>query len=139
MPRADAKASVPARTPGGRLLVLGEGGHGCQPIVLSEFGGIAFSGSVGGTWGYSRVDDAEAWPSNTPGLLDVVRSLPLLAGFCYTEFADTYQGPTASSTPTGTGGPRDLPPEPEWRERIIEVQRHQYQVPPEDCRLHEDR
>ena len=29
--------------------------------------------------------------------------------------------------------------DPEWRERLMEAQRHQYQVPPEDYRLGEDR
>ncbi|MFL5338736.1 MAG: glycoside hydrolase family 2 protein, partial [Gemmataceae bacterium] len=39
--------------PGGRLLVLGEDVPHDQPIVLSEFGGIAYAGGADGTWGYS--------------------------------------------------------------------------------------
>ena len=80
--------------PGGRLLVV-EGNRDidvtCQPIILSEFGGIAYSPSGDGTWGYSRSDTPQDLLARYRALLDVVRSLPSLAGFCYTQFADTYQ------------------------------------------------
>jgi hypothetical protein len=63
----------------------------CQPIILSEFGGIAYSPCDGGTWGYSRSNTPQDLLARYRALLDVVRSLPSLAGFCYTQFADTYQ------------------------------------------------
>ncbi len=34
---------------------------------------------------------------------------------------------------------REQPPEPEWRERLMEAQRQQYQLPAEDYRLYDDR
>ena len=77
--------------PAGRLITLEGGGHAVHPIVLSEFGGIAFSARREGTWGYSRGTDAQDLARRYTRLLDVVRSLPVLAGFCYTQFADTYQ------------------------------------------------
>jgi beta-galactosidase/beta-glucuronidase len=76
--------------PGGRLLVLHDQPSPEQPIVLSEFGGIAYSGKSG-TWGYTRCATAEELEAHYAALLDVVRSLPVLCGFCYTQFADTYQ------------------------------------------------
>jgi len=76
--------------PGGRSLVL-EGIEGREhPLVLSEFGGIAFS-SDPRHWGYSRTETAEGFGERFGSLLRVVRSLELLAGYCYTQFADTYQ------------------------------------------------
>jgi len=76
--------------PGGRSLVL-EGMEGLEhPLVLSEFGGIAFS-SDPRHWGYSRTHTAEAFAERFGALLKVVRSLEVLAGYCYTQFADTYQ------------------------------------------------
>ena len=67
--------------------------HMGQPVVLTEFGGISYAPPGGNdeSWGYSVV--------KTPGdlerayfqLMETVRDLPLLAGFCYTQFADTYQ------------------------------------------------
>jgi hypothetical protein len=85
--------------PGGRALVLDGGTMEMaaeQPIVLSEFGGIAVRNerdSNGGasSWGYSAVDNAAELAVRYRRLLESVRSLQLLAGFCYTQFADTYQ------------------------------------------------
>jgi beta-galactosidase/beta-glucuronidase len=78
--------------PGGRLLVLGEQGITVDtPIVLSEFGGIAYSRDAKNTWGYSRCHSAEELAARYTTLLEVVRSLAVLCGFCYTQFADTYQ------------------------------------------------
>jgi beta-galactosidase/beta-glucuronidase len=76
--------------PGGRLLVLeGDSPHE-QPVIITEFGGIAFSKEPD-TWGYSRAESARAFEKKYTELLRVVNSLGLLAGFCYTQFADTYQ------------------------------------------------
>lgn len=77
--------------PGGRLLVLQGDAHTEQPLMLTEFGGIAVAGGAGGTWGYSTSADIEDFATRYEGLLQVVRSLGLLSGFCYTQFADTYQ------------------------------------------------
>ena len=75
--------------PGGRLLVLGDDTPTEQPIVLSEFGGIACSDDAG-TWGYSRCSPEE-FAQHYGRLLETVRSLAVLTGFCYTQFADTFQ------------------------------------------------
>jgi beta-galactosidase/beta-glucuronidase len=75
--------------PGGRLLMLQGQTQAEHPIVLSEFGGIALDGDR--TWGYSRSSDAEDFEHRYTELLRVVHGLQLLAGFCYTQFADTYQ------------------------------------------------
>ena len=77
--------------PGGRKLVLGSESQPEHPIVLSEFGGIALSKNVKDTWGYSRSVDASAFATRYTELLTTVRSLEMLCGFCYTQFADTFQ------------------------------------------------
>jgi hypothetical protein len=75
--------------PGGRLLSLEESPRVRHPIVLSEFGGIALGGA--GTWGYSESSRPEDLRARYAELLAVVHALELLAGFCYTQFTDTYQ------------------------------------------------
>jgi hypothetical protein len=77
--------------PGGRLLVLEENGQADLPIMLTEFGGIACSEDTKGTWGYSRARSADQLAELYANLLQAVGSLTLLSGFCYTQFADTYQ------------------------------------------------
>ncbi len=77
--------------PGGRLLTLaGKDAECYQPIMLTEFGGIAFGG-LEGSWGYSRSESSEQFIERYRALLQSVRNLPSLAGFCYTQFTDTYQ------------------------------------------------
>jgi len=77
--------------PGGRILIL-EGHSGASlPIVLSEFGGIAFATSEDSVWGYSRCRSSDELADHYTALLGVVGELQVFAGFCYTQFADTYQ------------------------------------------------
>jgi hypothetical protein len=74
----------------------------------------------------------------------VVRTLPLLAGFCYTQFADTYQEANgllyADRTPkfpladmaAATCGPqveRERQLELSWRKQLMDVVRVQYSAP----------
>jgi hypothetical protein len=140
--------------PGGRLLLL-EGAHKEQPIMLTEFGGIAFSRDPSRTWGYSRTESEEDFARRYLELLRVVRSLNMLAGFCYTQFTDTYQEANGllymDRTPKMpiehialcTRGPRskkDYQLDLEWRERLMNAQRQQYMVPNEDYQtIHEPR
>jgi beta-galactosidase/beta-glucuronidase len=78
--------------PGGRLLVLEmqEQTHSSMPVMLTEFGGIAISGDPD-TWGYSRVGSGQELGEHYRALMDQVNAALLLSGFCYTQFADTYQ------------------------------------------------
>ena len=77
--------------PGGRLLVLEGQPHTDLPLMLTEFGGIALATGRPGTWGYSVSRTPDEFAEQYERLLEVVRSLGLLAGFCYTQFCDTYQ------------------------------------------------
>lgn len=56
--------------------------------MLSGFGGITTQGER--TWGYTKNDDEQLAHRYTE-LLKAVHGLHLLAGFCYTQFTDTYQ------------------------------------------------
>jgi beta-galactosidase/beta-glucuronidase len=76
--------------PGGRVLTLEPHLKDHEhPIILSEFGGIALVEND--TWGYSRVGSPKELEVRYKALLDTVHKLDLLSGFCYTQFADTYQ------------------------------------------------
>ncbi|TFW34676.1 glycoside hydrolase family 2 protein [Massilia horti] len=84
------------RRPGGRILTLDGFPHRGQPIVLTEFGGIAYDPSQpphpdAHTWGYSRAQTAESFLALYRSLLKVVNETFMFSGFCYTQFADTFQ------------------------------------------------
>jgi hypothetical protein len=123
------------------MLILGEDAATISnPVVLTEFGGIAYSPDDD-TWGYSRVGSAAALADRYAKLLAVVRSLPVLAGFCYTQFADTYQEANgllfSDRTPKfpleeiakATRGPstsQEQQAEMMWREQLMRLQRDPY-------------
>lgn len=75
--------------PGGRALVVGDHPHHPRPLVLSEFGGIALREP--GVWGYSVVSTPDELARRYEDLMRAVHSIGMLAGFCYTQLADTYQ------------------------------------------------
>ncbi|HYI33481.1 MAG TPA: glycoside hydrolase family 2 TIM barrel-domain containing protein [Glaciibacter sp.] len=80
--------------PGGRVLTLDGHPHEGQPVMLTEFGGIAHTdpgSSERKAWGYSVSDTSEGLRSQYIQLLDAVNRVEIFSGFCYTQFADTYQ------------------------------------------------
>jgi len=84
------------RRPGGRILTLDGYPHRGQPIVLTEFGGIAYakqrrSDEGQEMWGYSQASTDEDFFNRYQQLLEVVNDTPMFSGFCYTQFADTFQ------------------------------------------------
>ncbi len=125
--------------PGGRMLVVdNQVNVSYQPIVLSEFGGIAYSVDDDKAWGYSSCKTPQELLESYRALLDVVRSLPTLAGFCYTQFADTYQEangllfadrepkvPFEEIALATSGGEYqfDAVENSHWRDRLMDVQR----------------
>ena len=97
--RARYETTEPQRTlfdqrrPAGRILTLDGFPHRGQPIVLTEFGGIALHKRENddGTWGYSSEGTEIAFLDRYRRLLEVVNTTLLFSGFCYTQFADTFQ------------------------------------------------
>ena len=77
--------------PGGRPLVVPGFTPSQQPLILSEFGGIALVEDRSPGWGYSRVNDAEDLALAYEGLLRALHACRGIAGFCYTQLTDTFQ------------------------------------------------
>jgi len=83
------------RRPGGRVLTLDGYPHRGQPIMLTECGGIAFlkcpQPGVDKVWGYLVAHTEEEFRRRYHALMEVVNTTALFSGFCYTQFADTFQ------------------------------------------------
>ncbi len=92
---ADPAQLFDRRRPGGRILTLDGYPHRGQPIVLSEFGGIACLPTRNrqdkAAWGYTKTVTQTQFAQLFESLLETVISAPLFSGFCYTQFADTFQ------------------------------------------------
>jgi beta-galactosidase/beta-glucuronidase len=85
---------VDRRWSGGRILTLDGYPHRGQPICLSEFGGVSCATDEQarkGEWGYVRRTDPEEFAALCCELIEVARTTAMFSGFCYTQFADTFQ------------------------------------------------
>ncbi|UBV44175.1 glycoside hydrolase family 2 (plasmid) [Deinococcus taeanensis] len=118
-----------------------------HPVMLSEFGGIAFlpEGTPGGAaWGYSQVDSREDFTEMHLYLMAAVHACKGLSGFCYTQLTDTFQErngllnadrspkadvPTLARSNQGLRNPRDTGVDPldnpagseeSWSDRLLE-------------------
>jgi hypothetical protein len=83
------------RRPGGRILTLDGYPHRGQPIMLTEFGGIAYvkkpPEGVKQTWGYTAAKDEQEFAGLLSALVHTVIDTVLFSGFCYTQFTDVFQ------------------------------------------------
>jgi hypothetical protein len=86
---ATPESSVAAR-PAKRPIYAPSHGYRGEPILISEFGGIAFSSDEGG-WGYSTVADAEELLDLYESLITALLRNETVQGFCYTQLTDVEQ------------------------------------------------
>lgn len=64
--------------------------YGGQPIIITEFGGIAISQQEG--WGYGdKANDLSILKERMQKLFDAIYGLDYICGFCYTQLSDVYQ------------------------------------------------
>lgn len=62
-----------------------------QPVIISEYGGIAFDNDDSG-WGYgNKVTTKEAFIQRFDEITTAVKELPYVCGFCYTQVSDVQQ------------------------------------------------
>lgn len=82
------------KRPGGRVLTLDGYPHQGQPVMLTEFGGIAYTLGENpeiDTWGYERSFNISELEMKYGALLEAVNTIEIFSGFCYTQFTDTFQ------------------------------------------------
>lgn len=65
-----------------------------QPVILSEFGGIAYGTADSGEdgWGYGTTEtEEESFLDRLQSLMDSVYGMEYICGFCYTQLTDVQQ------------------------------------------------
>ncbi|RYZ93739.1 MAG: glycoside hydrolase family 2, partial [Proteobacteria bacterium] len=84
-----------SRWPGGRMLTVEGYPHTGQPVMLTEFGGIACIDPADSrdrkNWGYTVCESPDELRGRYEALLKAVHRIELFDGFCYTQFTDTFQ------------------------------------------------
>lgn len=62
-----------------------------QPVIISEYGGIAFDNDDSG-WGYGdKVTNEEAFIKRFDCVTTAIKELPYVCGYCYTQVTDVQQ------------------------------------------------
>ncbi|MBV9698279.1 MAG: glycoside hydrolase family 2, partial [Gammaproteobacteria bacterium] len=95
-PEVKPQEVVDRRWSGGRILTLDGYPHRGQPICLSEFGGIAYVPEEEALvhqqeWGYAIARTLADYERLVCDIIEVARTTAMFSGFCYTQFADTFQ------------------------------------------------
>jgi beta-galactosidase/beta-glucuronidase len=82
------------RGPRGRLLTLDGSPHRGQPVMLTKFRGIGLArhgqDEKYSPSGHALAKNHDEFAQMFAQLMDSVIHMPLFSGFCYTEFADTF-------------------------------------------------
>ena len=61
-----------------------------QPIIMSEYGGIALNSEKG--WGYGKqVRDENEFLERFSSITNVIKNIPYIVGYCYTQLTDVQQ------------------------------------------------
>jgi hypothetical protein len=84
---AQSAIAQPERRP---VYAQGYGYRG-EPLLVTEFGGIAFSDLDPHTWGYRVVSDAEELLERYGALVSALLQSKVVQGFCYTQLTDVEQ------------------------------------------------
>lgn len=75
----------------GRRMIYAQGTeYEGQPVLITEFGGIAFEGKEG--WGYNgTVKDEKSFLERFDSITSAIRNMPYIQGYCYTQLTDVMQ------------------------------------------------
>jgi len=88
------EAALAGLGPLGRKMRLLENARRDQPVMVSEFGGISLAEATNDEieiWGYATTRSPKQFEVILRELFSALQASPVLAGFCYTQLADTRQ------------------------------------------------
>lgn len=77
--------------PNRRELFVGGTAYAGQPVLVTEFGGIAYKQSDWEGWGYSGADNDEDFLAKLADVIEPLLQSPHVQGICYTQLTDVEQ------------------------------------------------
>lgn len=78
-------------TPGNRHIFVGGAEYEGQPIMITEFGGIAYQKGEQEGWGYSGAENDNDYLERLQAVIRPLYGSPIVRGFCYTQLTDVEQ------------------------------------------------
>ncbi|WP_409304269.1 glycoside hydrolase family 2 protein [Peribacillus sp. SCS-155] len=86
----DVETAITA-TPANRVIYAQGFSYRGEPILITEFGGIAYKADQTEGWGYSAVKSGEELVEEYRKVTEAVIKSPVVQGFCYTQLTDVEQ------------------------------------------------
>lgn len=83
--------SAVSTTPAKRPIYANGFDYRGEPILITEYGGIAFEVGQSEGWGYSAVRSSEELVEEYRKQTEVLLESPIIQGFCYTQLTDVEQ------------------------------------------------
>lgn len=80
-----------AARPANRDLYVKGFAHSSEPILITEFGGIAYQKDAQQGWGYTTASDDAEFLRRYRDVLEAVLASPVIQGYCYTQLTDVEQ------------------------------------------------
>lgn len=77
--------------PANRRLSVGGYAYDGEPIIVTEFGGIAYKKSEWEGWGYSGADNDEDYAERLRAVIQPLLKSGVVQGYCYTQLTDVEQ------------------------------------------------
>lgn len=78
--------------PSWRMLYCEGSRYNGQPILITEYGGIAFKDKSSESWGYNdMVKDKKSFFERYSSITSAIRNMPIIRGYCYTQLTDVQQ------------------------------------------------
>ncbi len=77
--------------PCGRMIYAEGYDYEGQPVLLTEFGGVAYKPDGQAGWGYTSAATEAEYLSEYKRIMDALYQSEVLAGFCYTQLTDVEQ------------------------------------------------
>ena len=88
------KAMKEMQVAGGSIrTVFAKGNHyEGQPVIVSEYGGIALQDGASDAWGYGeKANGQESYLMRLDGLTSAIKTMNYMCGYCLTQFTDVMQ------------------------------------------------
>lgn len=86
-----SKENILKSQPGGKKIYADGFHHQGEPIMLTEFGGIAYDKSSPDGWGYTKVSTEKEFLEDYERVIDAIYNSQTIYGFCYTQLTDVEQ------------------------------------------------
>lgn len=85
------KEDILKAQPAGRQIYADGFGHQGEPVLLTEFGGLAYAKDREKGWGYTTIENEEEFLEVYERILKDIADSEILFGFCYTQLCDVEQ------------------------------------------------